>query len=285
MVGLLLGSLVLIQCLSPSGASREDVTEFREIDDTKISIKEPDRFDKVMALAGKDGKPDHVALLELCIREWKKNYSTATYTCTFTKQETIKGTLTKLQVIDAKYRPAPFSVAMKWTKNAPMGDGLVYVEGKYKDKNGRSQMIVRPANSFFRKLIGSVKKLPDCKDAMKNTLKPCTEFGLLSSLENLRVVYELGHKRDECVDRYVRVVEVDGRNCVEIERILNGNHPDYPAYKTLAYIDLDCLVPVQIDGYDRDGKRNCIYKFSNINFNAGLTGKDFTPEANGITVK
>jgi hypothetical protein len=285
-VGLLLGSLVLIQWLSPSGASRENVTEFRDIDpDTTLETREPDLLDRVLALSGKDHEPDHVGLLDLCIEEWKKKYSTSTYTCTFTKQETINGRLTSLQVIDVKYRPAPFSVAMKWTKNAPMGDCLVYVEGKYKDKSGRSQMIVRLANSFFRKLIGSVKKLPDCKDAMKNTLKPCTEFGLLSSLENLRVVYELGHKRQECTDRYVRVVEVDGRNCVEIERILDGTHPEYPAYKTLAYIDLEYLVPLQIDGYDRDGKRNCIYKFSNIKFNAGLKDKDFTPEANDIKVK
>ena len=286
MVGLLLGGLVLVQCFSPIDATRVDPSVIVEISpETRIETKKPDLVGDLLRLAGKDGTPDHTALLELCIKNWNMNYAESTYTCQFTKQETIKGKLTRLQVMDVKFRPSPLSVAMKWIENAPMGDCLVYVEGQYKDKNGRSQMVVRPANKFIRNFVKSVKKLPDCQDARNNALKPCTEFGLLSSLENLRVVYQLGHDRNECVDRFVKMVKVDGRDCVEIERILDGEHPEYPAYKTLAYIDLEYFVPLQIDGYDRQGNRNCIYKFSQIKFNAGLKDGDFTPEANGITVK
>ncbi len=276
LVGALLVAMGLLMFLVPSGAKiREERARTIDLDQIE-SERHP-----VIELA----KTNHLALLERCMEEWEQK-DIGSYTCTFKKQERIGDDLRKRQVIAVKFRPEPFSVAMTWKENPPTGDTLVYVAGKYGDKNGKSQMVVRPANILLRKLVGgSVKRLPDCKTAMKNTLRPCTEFGFANSLRSLYDVYREGHERGECEDRYGGVAEIAGRQCVVLERYLNGDRPSYPAYKTLAYIDLEHLIPLRIDGYDRNGELLCYYQFDDINFNAGLSDDDFTPAANGIATK
>ena len=78
------------------------------------------------------------------------------FTATFIKQERIKGRLGKEQWIDVSFMDEPFSVAMNWTKNAPVGDRVLYVDGKY-----GGQMLVRPSNGFLRALAPTVARRPN----------------------------------------------------------------------------------------------------------------------------
>ncbi|MCD4825777.1 MAG: DUF1571 domain-containing protein [Phycisphaerae bacterium] len=228
---------------------------------------------------------DHVALLEMCLERFRER-NAKSYTCTFVKQEKIRGRLGKRQTIDVKFLAKPFSVAMRWVKNPPKGDMILYVEGKFKDdKTGRSQMVVRPTHVLLRGFTGgSVKRLPDGDDAKKSTLRPCTMFGFENSLKSLLDVYKLARQRGECVERMKGFSKVDGRDCIVLVRFL-PERKGYPAKKTIVCIDLKYLLPVRVQGYGWDDKVNCDYEYQKVNFDVALQAKDFTPKAVGFKTK
>jgi hypothetical protein len=275
LVGLLLVCLLAIQVTQSVATSDSSRPAIRTAPD------DPGEESELVRLA----RTDHVTLLENCLAEFDAR-PRGKYTCTFTKQERIRGQLGQPQRIAVKFMEKPFSIAMTWQTHPPMGDALIFVEGKRKDADGRSQMLVRPTNPLFQRLTGgSVQKLPDGPDAMRNTLRPCTAFGFRKSLNSLLEVYRTAGEHNECVEKFIGYADVDGRECVVIERVL-PNKPDlYPAWKTRLFIDTELLLPVRVIGWDWNDKLVCDYRFTNITFDPELDESDFTPQANDIKVK
>ncbi len=232
----------------------------------------PRRLQRLERLA----RSGHLALIDFALEHYRKSYRD--YTCTLIKQERIGGQLKPEQWVEVKYRERPFSVAMKWVKNAPIGDRVLYVEGRY---NG--QMLVRPTGLLY-KLIGTQMRKPDGPEAMANTLRPVTMFGFRRALESLRDVYALAVSRGEGNCRFLGYREVAGRHAMALERIL-PERGDYPAKTTIWYLDTEWLVPLGIEGWDWDDRLTCSYLYKDVRFNIGLTDEDFTPEANGMKLK
>jgi hypothetical protein len=221
-------------------------------------------------------REDHVALLKLALDHYDNNYRD--YTCTFIKQERISGRLKSEQWIDVKFMDRPFSVVMKWVKNAPIGDRVLYVDGKYD-----GQMLVRP-RGFLAKLVGTQMRQPDGPAAMSNTLRPVTMFGFRQALENLLKVYEAAERRGESHCRFVGYREVAGRHAMVLERVLPPRK-DYPAKTTTWYLDTQRLVPLGLKGTDWDDRLLCSYLYKDVKFNVGLAAADFDPDANGMPLK
>lgn len=225
-------------------------------------------------------KTDHVGLLKEGLSKYDK-LPVKDYTCVFVKQEKLGGSLGKEQDVKVKFLGTPFSVAMVWTKNPPLGDALLFVEGEYKDKKGRSQMVVRPKSSL-RWLVGkSVLRLPDGPDARRNSLRPVTKFGFQNALENLLEVYKKAIAAGDCKMQYDGATEVGGRKCIVLTRILPAGK-GYPTKTTEICLDTETLLPLRIVGYDWDNSLLCNYEYHNVKLNPGLKAKDFTPKANGI---
>jgi hypothetical protein len=221
------------------------------------------------------------------------------YTCTFIKQERIHGTLNKPQKMRVKFTEAPFRVAMAWDDSkaydVPAGDRIVFIEGENLHKSGKPQMIVRPSNGIFRSVSGgSVLRLPDGPDAKKTALRPCTSFGITKSMQNLIDVYkdagERGHLTQEHgyhdgkTGQHVKFVEFDGAKCMVLVRTL-PDRPEYPAVKTITYVNLDSMLPVRVMGYDKDDKLMCDYQYRDLDFTVSLTADDFTRKANDMAPK
>jgi hypothetical protein len=232
-------------------------------------------------------RTDHVALLKKALEAYR-DMPVKDYTCTFVKQEVMNGSLRKEQAMKVKFRDEPFSLAIAWTKNPPPGDAMIFVRGKYKNAQGRSRMLVRPASPFLQMLTGgSVLRLPDSPDAMREALRPCTMFGFSNGLKNLLGVYEAARAKNECKEKYLGLTEVGGRKCLVLVRTL-PDKKGYPAAKTFICIDVETLMPLRMLGYGwkkgKDGKPNflCNYVYRDVKFNVGLGDKDFTPDANGI---
>ncbi len=264
-VGFLLVGLFCIQCISVTDTSSSVVIAKSQVADPKVAAQ------KIVDLA----KTDHIALLKYCLDHYNRTYRD--YTCTLIKQERISGVLGAEQEVQAKYKESPFSVAMQWTRNAPLGDRLLYVEGKY-DNN----MMVRPANKFLRMLVdGAVLRKPDGPDAMRNTLRPVNLFGFRKGMEDLIRVYCEARDAGHLKEAFGGFAEVAGRKTVVLERYLPASD-SYPAWKTLLYIDPELLVPVCIEGYGWDKQLTSRYVFENVRFNTGLTDDDFLPEANDM---
>ncbi len=269
MVGLFLAGLFCVQC-TRSEAFRES-RYITAISGKTIGQTAPEVVSEIEQLA----KRDHIALLEHCLANYTERYRD--FTCTLIKQERIHGTLRKEQEIRVKHMVSPFSVAMAWTKNSPLGDRLVYVEGKR-----NNQMLVRPKSPLLQMLVGpSVLRQPDGPDAMRNTLRPVNMFGFGRGLKSLIDVYRQAKAEGDLKTLFGEYADVAGRRCIVLIRYLPPKN-DYPAYKTLTYIDIDHLVPICIEGYDWDEQLQCRYIYKDVKFNIPLSEDDFAPQANDI---
>jgi hypothetical protein len=283
LVGLLLAGLGLVQ-VAQTIASREPTGA-----DTLASVQPKDPTSSRREMLETLAATDHLVLLTQGLQEFQAHEHPG-YRCTFLKQERIRGTLGEIQKIDVKFLADPFSVVMTWTENAPTADKILYVEGQYKNAHGRSQMVARPASAFLRKLVGgSVLRLPDGPDAMKNTLRPCTLFGFENSLTSLIEVYEAARKQGQCNEQFgeeqdgklVRWTKVGDRLCLVLVRYLPYDK-DYPAKKTVICLDAEWLIPLRVKGYDWDDQLTCDYQFLDVNFDEPPRPDEFTPQANGI---
>ncbi len=243
-------------------------------------VKPPEKIkttgtDEAPAELVKLARTDHVALLEKCLANYRRNYQD--FKCTFVKQERVGGVLKEPQWIDVKFLGKPFSVAMKWTKNAPLANRLIYVEGKYD-----GMMLVRPKSGLIRALLGeAVLRTPDGPDAMKNTRRPVTMFGFERGLDSLLEVYRKAKLAGDLKQSYEGTAEIDGRRTIVLKRYL----PDgkgYPAKTTIVYIDLEYLVPTGIEGFGWKDEFTSRYVYRDVRFNVGLTEKDFLPASNGM---
>ncbi|MDP6546816.1 MAG: DUF1571 domain-containing protein [Phycisphaerae bacterium] len=232
-------------------------------------------------------REDHIALLEMCLDHYNKNYRD--YTCTLIKQEVIRGTQKPEQWTNVKFMDKPFSVAMGWLKqtpagaldngqvkklHVPMGDRILYIEGKYDNK-----MVIRISNPLLRGLLGTQKRPPDGKDAMKNTLRPVSMFGFKRGMINLLKVYRHAAKKGHLKQEFGGTVNIAGRDAIVLVRYLPPKE-QYPAKRTEICIDLETLVPIRIRGFDWDGQCTSRYVYKDIKFNVGLDATNFTPKAN-----
>jgi len=274
-VGILLSGLFCIQCtqsISVGGSKLEKVSNVTAAQ-------------KIEELA----REDHIALLEMCLDNYNRNYRD--YTCTLIKQEVIRGTQKPEQWMNVKFMDKPFSVAMGWLKQTPqgaldngqvkklyvpMGDRILYIEGKYDNK-----MVIRISNPLLRGLLGTQKRPPAGKDAMKNTLRPVSMFGFKRSITSLLDVYRHAAKKGHLKQEFGGTVNIAGRDAIVLLRYLPPKE-QYPAKRTEICIDLETLVPIRIRGFDWDGQCTSRYVYKDIKFNVGLDETGFTPKANDI---
>lgn len=266
-VGLGLLALICIQCASPTSAVNEEqlVTGVNGKLVGKLSAPMANRLERL-------AREDHIALLEWC----KENYLSTVqdYTCTFIKRENINGKVDAAQVIDVKFRERPFSVAMVWLENAPIGDRCLYVEGEHDN-----QMLVRPKGMLS--FVGTQRRGPESPEVMANTLRPITLFGFGRGLDSLIDVYQVAAERGELDQRFAGYKMVDGRETIVLERLLPPSD-DYPAWRTLTYIDVQTLLPVCIEAWDWNEQLDSRYIYTDLRLNVGLTAGDFEPTACGM---
>ncbi len=266
LVGFLLVGLFCIQCIPTRQGEECDIVIAQQAAPNPV-----DEGQQLLQWA----KSDHVALLTHCLENYARSYRD--YTCKLTKHERIRGSLPRQpQEIAVKFRQEPFSVAMKWLRNAPIGDRVLYVEGKHNNR-----MLVRPKGLLVLLTGGPVWRKPDGPDAMKNTLRPVTLFGFQRGMRELVKVYRQAREAGDCKEAFAGYAEVAGRNALVLERYLPAKG-DYPAWKTVVYVDPEYLVPICIEGFDWDNKLSSRYVYSDLRFNVGLTDDDFLPEANDM---
>lgn len=269
LVGLLLAGLFCIQFAGRTEADRSGLL-IEVVDGKVVGANSTEVRARVEELA----RTDHVALLRYCLANYEGRYQD--YTCKFIKQERIRGKLGKAQEIAVKFTDSPFRVAMAWTKNAPIGDRLIYVQGRYDD-----MMLVRPHSKMLR-WLGTQKRRPDGPDAMKNTLRPVTGFGFANATRSLIGVYAEARRAGESKEEFGGYAKVDGRECIVLIRRLPATSKTYPAWRTTVYIDLEYLLPVCLEGLNWDKKLACRYSYTDVKFNVGLDGGDFLPQTNDM---
>lgn len=270
-VGVLLAAVFCIQCTSSDPTrSSQLVADISAAGPTSAPAQKLSDLEKL-------AKSDHIALLKQSLAHYKANYRC--YICTLVKHERINGQLQNEQWIDVKFMESPFSVSMHWTKNSPLGDRVLYVEGKY---NGN--MLINPANALLLRLTGTVQREPQSKDAMANTLRPVTQFGFRRMMESLLDIYELAAQRKEGAMQFKGYQEVAGVKAMVLQRDLPARN-DYPAKTTVWYLDPQRLVPLGMVAYDWSDQLICSYIYKDIKLDADLDQEDFSPQANQMKLR
>ena len=271
LVGIMLAGLCVFQCTNDSASSivpgpRPGVAVAKPL----VATRDTDDLERL-------ARTDHIALLQQCLDNYHGKY--ADYTCTFTKQERIGGVLGKEQEIRVRFRGSPFSAAMTWVTNPPMGDRVLYVAGR-----NNNEMQVRPASLLLQILVPrGVSRKPDGVEAMKVTLRAVNLFGFECAMKSLLEVYRAAKSNGDLQEEFGGYCTLDGQDTMVLVRYLTAWRKDYPAHKTLIYINLKRMVPVMIEGYDWGaGDFLCRYTYSDVKFNVGLTEADFTPESIGL---
>ncbi|MCP4712875.1 MAG: DUF1571 domain-containing protein [Planctomycetes bacterium] len=215
---------------------------------------------------------DHIALINLALNTYQKRVRD--YTATFYKQERIKGKLKKTELINVMFREKPFSLFMKWEKNAGKIDKLLYVEGQ-----NNNQMLVHPTGLFSG--LKSVKRDPCDKEVKSTCLCTCDEFGFYRSMKNLLSEYQTAQKNGDLKIKYLGEKKIQGHRCLILERTL-PNKKQYPNARLIMEFDVECLLPVTLTCYDWKGKLIAKYSFKDLKFNVGLTSNKFHPNTHDM---
>jgi|GEM_PF-501321 len=272
LAGFMLGGLFIVQCVGP------DTTPLTGPAPTPgVVIAQPLETsrdtDRLVELA----KTDHIALLQHCLDNYHGNYTD--YVCTFTKQELVEGVLAKEQETLVRFRESPFSVAMTWVTNPPRGDRVLYVEGR-----NNNEMQVRPTSVFLQALVpGGVSRKPDSEDARTVPHRTVDLFGFERGMKSMLKIYREAKKNGDLQEEFGGHHDLDGRRTLVLIRTLTTKREDYPAHKTVIYIDVEHLVPVMIESYGWGaGEFLGRYAYTDIQFNVGLTDAQFTPESIGL---
>lgn len=206
------------------------------------------------------------------------------YTCTFAKQELVRGKMSAEQVMNAMFREKPFSVRLEWVKNRDKCSRVLYVADRWvKD---RAQMAVVEPGPIARLFVPYVMRAIDGRDAKKSSRRTINQFGLRNSLL-LTLKYALLAREQGILDfTYQGTGRVDGRETLAFERRLPYTDEQglWPDRVLVVHVDRELLLPTLCECYADDDKQVLLgrYKNSNIQLNVNLPDSVFTKAGMGL---
>jgi hypothetical protein len=193
------------------------------------------------------------------------------YSCTFVKQERIRGVLQPEQVAQMRVRAEPFSVHLKFVgPGSVAGQEVCYVAGR----NG-GKMRGKAAG-----LMGAVGFITlDLKDprAVAQNRHTLDESGIGNLIERIAQGQEAERRAGRA---QLRVAEYtfNRRPCVRLEAVSppSADGPVY-AYRCVTYFDKETKLPVRFECYDAPkpggdpgGELAECYSYIDLHFNLGL---------------
>jgi len=217
---------------------------------------------------------DPQAFLESAVKNYHSDIHD--YTCTFIKQEFVRGQLTPEQEINVKFREGPFAVFMQWVRNPGMVDKVLYVKG-----HNENQAMVKPAGFLGWFVRSHVNRPVDGPDATKVSRRRLDQFGFENAMKMILAVNKRALKNGELKFSYTGTGEIDGRQTYIFERFL-PEKPCYPDQHLVVHIDQDWLVPLGTFCYDARGRLLGKYVYQDVKLNVGLAFKEFTANACGL---
>ncbi|HPF39040.1 MAG TPA: DUF1571 domain-containing protein [Phycisphaerae bacterium] len=214
------------------------------------------------------------------------------YTCVFTRQEMLASGMGPEQDVAVKFRSAPYSVAMEFTRNPGLVKRALFVEGKWRDEEAKDeelkdQAVVQPAG-MAGLLIKSLKQPIRGPLARKTGRRSIDQFGFERAMDLLVKYCDQAEADGALKLTYEGEADFKGRRVWFIKRELPYTGPDsgYPDRVANIYIDQEWKVPTAIHTFSDDqcdaahllGK----YEYSDIDFSAEITDADFEPSTYGL---
>ncbi len=222
---------------------------------------------------------DPRALLRRALEHYEDHITN--YTCTFTRRERVKGTLSKRQVIHVRFREQPYSVRMLWVRNAKRARRAVYVQERHRGSGGQELFLVEPAGAIARALFPTVAIPVHGKRARAASRHTIDQFGFRWTLRRILQINEKADRAGVLDLRFAGEGAIQGRPTFILNRFLPEAHDD-PAYANAfleLHLDQEWLIPLSIRAYaDHNGATlNEAYTYSDLRINPGLGDASFVP--------
>lgn len=211
------------------------------------------------------------------MQEAKRNYSAVKdYTCTLISRESIRGRLKDENIIQMKFRTAPFSVYMRWLGPPELqNQEVAYVAGQNKNQ-------MRVHSKGILKIAGFVSVDINDPRVMEHSRHTILEAGMGNLIDQTLVNWNNERKIGRSEVRLAEY-EYDKRPCLRIENIRPERIQGLYAYRSVIYLDKTSKLPIRNESYDwpRQGGNPTgdlleSYSYVNLQFNVGLSDRDFS---------
>lgn len=226
------------------------------------------------------GAPAVLAPLDQSIawlQEAKRNYGAVKdYTCTMISKESIRGKLQREDnIVQMKFRSAPFSVYMRWLAPADKkNQEVAFVAGK-----NNNQMRVHSRGIL--KIAGFVSIDPKDPRVMEHSRHIITDAGIGRLIDQTLVNWGTDRQLGRTETKFAEY-EYNGRRCLRIENVRPDRNPAYYAHRSVLYLDKESKLPIRNENYDwpraggsPTGELLEVYSYIDLRFNVGLTNRDF----------
>jgi len=191
------------------------------------------------------------------------------YTCTFKKQERIKGKLLPQETIQFKFSK-PFQIYMKWIAEPHEGRELIYRRGLNQGK-----VVAHPGS--FPDITLNLN--PDSRLVMRNNRHPVNEAGIGNTVRIILEDYQTAqsHPEDSVTyfDKGPTQVEGEGSHCFEAQMPATDR---YYAASVEICVNLTTMLPNQLKIRDSTGTLIEHYMYLGVDTNPDLEPLDFDPE-------
>ncbi len=199
----------------------------------------------------------------------------ADYTCTFVKQERVRGQLLPEHVMCMKARRAPFSVYLSWrAPQAFEGQEVCFVAGR-----NNNQMRVHSAGLLGA--LGFMNLEPRDPRALENSRHTITEAGIGCLIDHFSDVWEV-ERQAEGTQVRITDSEFAGRPTVRVETVHPGSRPGtFYAYRSVVEFDRETHLPVDSESYDwpepgaTGGELLEAFRYLDVRLNASLEENAF----------
>jgi hypothetical protein len=192
------------------------------------------------------------------------------YTCTFTRQELVKGTLTGEQVAEMKVRTSPAAVYVRFAKP----DDIAGTEVAYTAARKNLKMRYRAAGTAGTK--GFLTLDTDDAKFLEKNRHPVTEWTMAALLDRVSAAVAREKTLNNPVEVYTGEYQFAGRNVVRYEILTRRPHAFRYAHRMLVYVDKETKLPVRFEAYDQPKSGATVgdlmeaYSFSDVKTNLGL---------------
>ncbi len=200
---------------------------------------------------------------------------TRDYTCTFTRQEMMKGTLSAEQVAEMKVRLNPGGVYVRFARP----DALAGMEVAYTAARKNLKMQYRPAGLAGAKGFKTID-LDDSKFLAENR-HAVTEWTMTAVLDRVAAATAREKTLNNPVEVYTGDFQFAGRNVTRYEILTRRPHAFRYAHRMLIYVDKETKLPLRYEAYGEPKGNAAVgdlfeaYSFSDVKLNVGLGENTF----------
>jgi hypothetical protein len=192
------------------------------------------------------------------------------YSCTFTRQESIKGVLSGEQVAEMKVRTSPAGIYVRFAKPQDIaGMELAYSAARKLPKMRYRAAGLAGAKGF------TTRDLDDGRFLAENR-HPLAGWTMAAVVDRVSAAVARERTLNNPVEVYTADYQFAGRNVVRYEILTRRPHTFRYAHRMLVYVDKETKLPLRFEAYDQPkagataGDLLEAYSFSDMKVNVGI---------------